>query len=411
MDVAKRLLLAKKASGQLRIASSRQKNLFLEILANLLLKNVAKILKANKKDLAKAANLSSAMKKRLTLTRNSIMIIADGVKKIAELSDPVGNIVKMWKRPNGMWVGKMQVPIGVILFVFESRPNVIVDAAALSIKSGNILIAKGGKEAENSNVILERYIIMALKKAGLSEFSVQNLNVDHETIYKIIKMNQYIDLVVARGRQELIKSIKENSTVPVIAHERGLCHIYIDEEADLEKSVKIVINAKTSNPATCNSLETVLVNKKIAPQVMPTILKTLFKNRVEVRGCKKTCAFDKRCLLATDKDWETEYLDMILSIKIVDSFKEAIAHIEKYSSGLSDAIITENYQRAKQFLEQINSAVVLVNASNRLTDGGEFGLGAEFGISTSSIHMKGPMGLDDLTVTKYIVLGDGQIRE
>jgi glutamate-5-semialdehyde dehydrogenase len=412
VNLVEQLHQARKASKKLRTANGRQKNLFLEKLEILLLENITQILKANKKDLVKAVNLTPAIKKRLTLTADSIKSIAQGIKKVVDLPDPVGAILKIWKRPNGMQVGKMRVPIGVIFFVFESRPNVIVDAAALAVKSGNALVARGGKEALNSNTILSKLIASALKASGLPKDSVQHLQeMSHETVARAVKMNQYVDLVVARGRPELIKSIKENSAVPVIAHERGLCHIYIDEDADVKKGVKIAVNAKTSNPSTCNSVETILVHQKIAAQIIKPLIDALLKKGVEIRGCKKTRALDKRCLLAAGKDWETEYLNLILSIKTVNNYEEALGHIEKYSSGLSEAIITENYQRARDFLEKVNSAAVLVNASTRLVDGGEFGLGAEFGISTAAIHMKGPMGLEDLTVTKYIVLGDGQIRE
>ena len=411
MDMKKQLSLAKNASRELRIASGRQKDTFLKNLANLLVQNTPEILIENKKDLEKASQLTPAMQKRLTLTADSIKSIAQGVEEVAKLADPVGTITKMWKQPNGMQVCKMRVPIGVIFFVFESRPNVIVDAAALAIKSGNVLIARGGKEAQFSNDILQKYISQALESAGLSPHCVQQLeDKSHEAIYQVVKQSQYIDLVVARGREQLIKSVKENSFVPVIAHERGLCHLYIDESANKEMAIKIAINAKTSNPATCNTIETLLIHKNCAKNILPELLNELINKKVEIRGCEKTCKFDKRCVPASEEDWATEYLDLILSVKIVDSFEEALEHIEKYSSRLTDAIVTEDSEKAIKFEHQVNSSTVLVNASNRLTDGGEFGLGAEFGISTSSIHMRGPMGLEDLTVTKYVVLGNGQIR-
>lgn len=406
------LMSSKEASRQLRTATTKQKNLFLQSLSALLLKYTPDILAENKKDLESAGQLTSAMKKRLTLTEKSIEAMALGVRSVAELSDPVGTVVKMWKQPNGMRVGKMRVPIGVIFFVFESRPNVIVDAAVLAIKSGNALIARGGKEANFSNNILHKYIIEALESAELSAFCVQQLeDKSHEAIYQVVKQTEYLDLVVARGREQLIKAIKENSFVPVIAHERGLCHLYIDESADKEKAIKIAVNAKTSNPATCNTVETLLVNRNCVADLLPDLLSALFEKNVEIRGCKAVCEVDNRCIPASEEDWATEYLDLVLSIKVVDDFEKALQHIEKYSSRLTDSIVTENYTKANEFVERVNSSAVLVNASNRLTDGGEFGLGAEFGISTSSIHMRGPMGLEDLTVTKYVVLGDGQVRE
>lgn len=411
-NLEQQLKLAKEAAQQLRTAATKQKNLFLQNLSALLLRHTPDILTENKKDIEAAGQMTVAMKKRLTLTEKSIETIARGVRSVAELPDPVGTIVKMWKQPNGMQVGRMRAPIGVIFFVFESRPNVIIDAAALAIKSGNALIARGGKEARFSNNILQKYISQALESAGLPPYCVQQLeDKSHEAIYQVVKQSQYVDLAVARGREQLIKAIKENSFVPVIAHERGLCHLYIDESANKEMAIKIAINAKISNPATCNTIETLLIHKNCVKNILPDLLNELINKNVEVRGCEKTCKFDKRCVLASEDDWATEYLDLILSIKIVDSFEEALQHIEKYSSRLSDSIVTEDNTKAKEFVDRVNSSTVLVNASNRLTDGGEFGLGAEFGISTSSIHMRGPMGLEDLTVTKYIVLGDGQIRE
>lgn len=412
MSIEKQLNLAKNASRELRIADNQQKNIFLKNLAGFLIQNTAEILIENKKDLESASQLTSAMKKRLTLTADSIKSIAQGVEDVAKLADPIGTIAKMWKQPNGMQVCKMRVPIGVIFFVFESRPNVIVDAAALAVKSGNALIARGGKEACFSNDIFQKYISQALESAGLSPYCVQQLeDKSHEAIYQVVKQSQYIDLVVARGREQLIKSVKENSFVPVIAHERGLCHLYIDETADKAMAMKIAVNAKTSNPATCNTIETLLIHKNCVGNILPDLLNELINKKVEIRGCERTCKFDKRCVPASEEDWSTEYLDLILSVKVVDSFEEALEHIEKYSSRLTDAIVTEDSARAMEFERKVNSSTVLINASNRLTDGGQFGLGAEFGISTSSIHMRGPMGLEDLTVTKYIVLGNGQIRE
>lgn len=403
---------AKEASRQLRTATTKQKNLFLQDLSVLLLKHIPDILAENKKDIESAGQLTDAMKKRLTLTEKSIESIALGVRSVAELSDPVGAIVKMWKQPNGMQVGRMRVPIGVIFFVFESRPNVIIDAAALAIKSGNALIARGGKEARFSNNILQKYISQALESAGLPAYCVQQLeDKSHEAIYQVVKQKEFVDLVVARGREQLIQAVKENSFVPVIAHERGLCHLYIDESANKDMAIKIAINAKTSNPAVCNTIETLLVNKNCVARILPDLLTAMFEKGVEVRGCEVICKIDKRCIPATEEDWATEYLDLILSIKVVENFEDALQHIEKYSSRLTDSIITEDYTKAREFVDRVNSSTTLVNVSNRLTDGSEFGLGAEFGISTSAVHMRGPMGLEDLTVTKYVVLGDGQIRE
>ena len=412
MTTEQQLVQSKIASRQLRTADTKQKNLFLQKLADLLIENTENILVENKKDLDNASGLTLAMQKRLTLDEAAIKNIAKGVIEVINLPDPVGAIIQMSRRPNGMQVGKKRVPIGVIFFIFESRPNVILDAAALCVKSGNALIARGGKEAFYSNNIFCQFIGQALEQAGLSKFCVQHLeDRSHEAIYQVVKMDQYVDLVVPRGREALIRSVKENATVPVLAHERGLTHTYIDADANQEQAIKIIVNAKTSNPATCNSLEKVLIHKDIASRLAPALVDALLAKGVEVRGCEKFCAIDKRCVLATAEDWQTEYLGLFLAIKVVENYEEALEHIEKYSSRLADAIITDNYERAQNFLEAVNSANVLVNASMRLIDGNQFGLGAELGISTSPIHIRGPMGLEDLTVTKYIVLGNGQIRE
>lgn len=402
---------AKEAGNILRASTAEQKNIFLNKLADLLLANINEILAENSKDLASAQNLSPAMLKRLTLNEEIIKSMANGLGEIAKMSDPVGVIEEKWDMPNGMTVGKMRVPIGVILFIYESRPNVIIDAAGLCVKSGNCLIARGGKEAILSNNILLQYIQQALKESALPEMSVQQMeDRRHEALAEAVKLDKYIDLVVPRGREQLINYIKDNARVPVIAHERGVCHMYIDDEANIEMAIKLALNAKTSNPAVCNSLEKILVHSAIANKVMPNLLNELFKAGVEVRGCEKTCVYDKRCLAATNEDWDLEYLDLKIAIKIIDSFSEALEWIEIHSSHHTDAIITENQAKADDFLRRVNSASVMVNVSTRLTDGGEFGLGAELGISTASIHMRGPMGLKDLTVTKYIVLGSGQIR-
>lgn len=411
-SVINQAIRAKEAASMLRQASTDQKNNFLKILATLLEKNIEEILIENTKDLAAADTITSAMKRRLTLDKNSILNMAKGVLEIALAEDPVSKIVKDLVRPNGLKISRIRVPIGVIAIIFESRPNVIIDVAALCVKSGNAVIVRGGKEALCSNTVLEKYISKALEQSGLPVFAVQQLeDRRHEAIGELVQLEDYLDLVIPRGREELIRLVSEKSRVAVIKHKRGLCHLYIDSEAIVTKAIKIAVNAKTSNPSTCNTIETLLVHKDIADKLMPSLLKELFGRGVEIRGDENVCKYDSRCILATEEDWSTEYLDLILSIKIVDSYEDAIKHIQKYSSGLTDAIVTENKKRAEDFLKAIDSAVVLVNASNRLTDGGVFGLGAEIGISTSRIHMRGPMGLEDLTVTRYNVLGDGHIRE
>ncbi|MBI2630815.1 glutamate-5-semialdehyde dehydrogenase [Candidatus Nomurabacteria bacterium] len=411
-SVEQQAMNAKKASMVLRQASIEQKNKFLMALAATLEENEEEILKENTKDLEAAKNITSAMKRRLNLTKEIIMGMAKSVREIAEAKDPVGKVVTEVIRPNGLDIVRVRVPIGVIAVIFESRPNVIIDVAALCVKSGNAVIVRGGKEAMLSNNALAICILKALEQSGLPVYTVQQLeDKRHEAIGELVQLEDYLDLVIPRGREELIRMVSEKSKVAVIKHVRGLCHLYIDSEADAKKAIRIAVNAKTSNPSTCNSIETLLIHKDIAGKVMPELLKKLFEKNVEVRGDKNVCKYDLRCVVANEEDWSTEYLDLILSIKMVDSYEDAVAHIQKYSSGLTDAIITENKSRAEDFLKVIDSATVLVNASNRLTDGGVFGLGAEIGISTSRIHMRGPMGLEDLTVTRYNVLGTGQIRE
>lgn len=403
---------AKQAAMILRVASTQQKNDFLGNLATILEENVEKILVENSKDLENAKNLTNAMKRRLTLNKDIILGMVKSVREIAADEDPVGKIVKEVIRPNGLKILRVRVPIGVIAIIFESRPNVIIDIAALCVKSGNAVIVRGGKEALCSNTALFNCINAALNQSGLPTDAVQQLeDRRHEAIGELIQLEDYLDLVIPRGREELIRMVSEKSRVAVIKHVRGLCHLYIDNNADVEQAIRIAVNAKTSNPSTCNSIETLLVHQDIADRIMPTLLKELFEKNVEIRGDKNVCKYDSRCIEAREEDWSTEYLDLILSIKIVNSYEEAVEHIHKYSSGLTDTIVTKNKATAEDFLRVVDSASVLVNASNRLTDGGVFGLGAEIGISTSRIHMRGPMGLEDLTVTRYNVLGNGQIRE
>ncbi len=403
---------AKAAAGVLRGVTTEQKNAFLSTLADLLDAHTDAILAENAKDLALASGITAAMRKRLALTREGIAAIARGVRVIAGLPDPVGQLVKTVQRPDGLIINRVRTPIGVIACIFESRPNVIIDVASLCVKSGNAVIVRGGKEAVNSNNAFMRLMSMALEASHLPKFSVQQLeDRRHEAVNELVALDAYLDLVIPRGREELIRTVSAHARVPVIKHMRGLCHAYVDSEADIEKAIAIVVNAKTSNPATCNSIETLLVHKDIAPRLLPQLLQELTSRGVEIRGCPRTCAYQTACTPATEEDWSTEYLDLILSVKVVDSYEEALAHIARYSSGLTDSIVTENKERMEHFLRTVDSATVLANASNRLTDGGEFGLGGEIGISTARIHMRGPMGPEDLTVTKYVVVGDGHIRK
>lgn len=410
-DVLTQAKCAKEAANLLRLVSAEEKDHFLSALADLLEANTDKVLAANHEDLVSARNITPAMRRRLELSEKSIRAMAAGVRAVAALPDPVGQVAKTWTRPDGLVISRVRTPIGVIACIFESRPNVVIDVASLCTKSGNAVIVRGGKEAMHSNNALMALIAQALANAGLPAHAVQQLeDRRYEAINELVQLEDYLDLVIPRGREELIRSVSAHARVPVIKHVRGLCHAYVDSEADLEKAVRIVVNAKTSNPATCNAIETLLVHKDIASVFLPNVLKELAGRGVEIRGDDRACALFNPCTHVTEADWSTEYLDLILSVKVVNSLDEALAHIAQYSSGLTDSIVTENKETADQFLQQVDSATVLVNASNRLTDGGEFGLGGEIGISTARIHMRGPMGLEDLTVTKYVVVGNGHIR-
>ncbi len=402
---------AKDASHALRKATSSQKELFLKTLAEKLESELVQILAENKKDVDNNPDITPAMKRRLTLTEAGMQGIIAGVRELIAFPDPVGVLVKETVKKDGLKIQKVRAPIGVIACIFESRPNVIIDVAILCIKSGNAVIVRGGKEALHSNNILLACIEHALETAGLPKDSVQQLeDRRHEAIYELVALDKYIDLAIPRGREELIDAVSKHARVPVMKHSRGLCHCYIDSDADIKKAIAIAVNAKTSNPATCNSIETILVHKNILDSVMPGLLEALFEKGVEVRGDERVCAFSPKCIPATSEDWAEEYLNLVVSIKVVDSYDEAIAHIGKYSSALTDSIVTENKNTQDMFMQDVDSASVLINASNRLTDGGVFEVGGEIGISTCRIHMRGPMGLEDLTVTKYVVIGDGHIR-
>src|SRR3989344_6513600 len=329
---------AKGAAGILRQTSTEQKNNFLDILASLLEKNIEKILSENQKDLDTVGDITAAMKHRLTLNKNIILDMAKSVREIAKAEDPVGKLVKETVRPNGLNILRVRVPIGVIAIIFESRPNVIIDVATLCVKSGNAVIVRGGKEALHSNTAFMKCITQALEKSGLPVYTVQQLeDRRHEAICELVQLEDYLDLVIPRGGEELIRMVSEKSRVTVIKHMRGLCHLYIDDDADIEKAINIAVNAKISNPSTCNSIETLLIHKDIVPRVVPSLFKELFERGVEIRGDERVCKYDSRCVAATEEDWSTEYLDLVLSVKIVDSYEEAVQHIQKYSSGLTDA--------------------------------------------------------------------------
>jgi len=406
--------LAKSASYMMQRVSTMQKNKALVLASELLDKNRAAIIEANKKDVDNAVKtgLSKAMTDRLTLNDSRINDMIKALKDVASLPDPVGEVTKTWERPNGLKIGKKRMPLGVIAIIFEARPNVLVEASALTIKSGNAVILKGGSDAINSNIIIANIMKQAAKEAVLPLGCVNLVETtDREATTMLVKMKDYIDVIIPRGGYGLIKFIEENAKVPVIRHDAGICHTFVDESAELDMAISVCLNAKVQRPSTCNAMETLLVHSKIAQEFLPKMAEEYKKAKVELRGDEKTRAILKDIKAATEEDWSTEYNDYILSVKIVENFDEAIDHINKYSSHHSDAIITKNEVNAMMFLNDVDSAAVYVNASTRFTDGNEFGLGAEMGISNQKLHVRGPLALEGLTSEKFIIIGSGQIRE
>ncbi|NLL31141.1 MAG: glutamate-5-semialdehyde dehydrogenase [Clostridiales bacterium] len=404
---------AKEASYDLGVVSTSEKNKALELMALALLKNKEEIIKENQKDIerAKEKGTPASLIDRLYLNDERIEGMAQGLREIAALDDPVGEVLEMWKRPNGLQIGKQRVPMGVIGIIYEARPNVTSDAAALCLKTGNAVILKGGSDAINSNKAIVNVLIEAVKEAGLPEFSIQLIeDTSREATNEMMKLNEYIDVLIPRGGAGLIQAVVKNATVPVIETGVGNCHIYVDENSDFEMAKDIIINAKTSRPGVCNAAEKILINEKIAGEFLPVIVKGLREKSVEIRGDEKVINIIKDVKAATEEDWGREYLDYVIGAKIVKDVDEAINHINKYGSGHSEAIITESYKNSQKFLNKVNAAAVYVNASTRFTDGGEFGFGAEIGISTQKLHARGPMGLKELTTIKYIICGNGQIR-
>ena len=406
---------ARESSKALATASSGQKNAVLATLAKKLRSNSASIIKANKKDLeaGKKAKLSNAMLDRLKIDNKRLESMIHGVEQVAMLEDPVGEVIDGSVRPNGLRLSRIRVPLGVTLIIFESRPNVTIDAAILCIKSGNASILRGGKEAINTNLALGKCINAALKKEGLPSEAVQVIkSTDRDLVPELLKMDKFIDVVIPRGGKGLVKAVTEHSKIPIIKHLDGICHIYVDSDADMEMAKNIVINAKTQRPGVCNAAETLLIHKDIAERFLPIVTKALQSKGVEIRGDETTRSIVKRPAIkqANAEDWQTEYLDLIISVAIVNDISKAIYHINNFGSHHSDAIITQNIDAARQFKLEVNSSSVFVNASTRFADGYEYGLGAEIGISTDKIHARGPVGLVGLTTYKWIVEGDGQIR-
>lgn len=404
---------AKKAALILGRMGESEKNHALCMMAEALEKNKALIIAANEKDLAwgREKGLSGALIDRLMLNEGRIKDMADGLIALTALADPIGEVTGMWKRPNGLMIGKRRVPLGVVGIIYEARPNVTVDGAGLSLKTGNSVVLRGGSEAFHSNQVITEIISEAGESAGLPAGSIQSINSrDRAAVDMMLKMNQYLDVLIPRGGSGLIQHVVNNATVPVIETGVGNCHTYIDSDADLKMALEIAINAKTHRPGVCNAMETLLVHQEIATQILPALQEKLKEHQVEIRGCEKTCLMIKGVTPADETDWSTEYLDLILAVKIVDDLEAAIEHITHYGTKHSEAIITNNYEKSQKFLDEIDAAAVYVNASTRFTDGFQFGYGAEIGISTQKLHARGPMGLEALTTIKYIIYGNGQIR-
>lgn len=405
---------ARKAGREISRTESGKKNLALLKIARVIEDGQAMLITENQKDLdaGRKNGLDAALLDRLALTSAGIQAMAEGLKQVAALPDPVGEILDLSYRPSGIQVGQMRVPLGVIGIIYESRPNVTVDAAALCLKSGNACILRGGSEAIHSNQAIASCIVQGLEAAGLPVEAVQVVaTADRSAVGELITMNHYVDVIVPRGGKGLIERISQETTIPVIKHLHGICHVYIDDKADIEKAVRIAVNAKTHRYGVCNAMETLLVAEGIAATVLPLLAEIYLQKGVELRGCVKACSLIPGCIRATEEDWHTEYLAPILSIRIVSGIDEAMEHIHHYGSAHTEAIVTEDYTRARRFLREVDSSSVMVNASTRFADGFEYGLGAEIGISTDKLHARGPVGLKGLTSLKYIVLGDGHIRQ
>jgi glutamate-5-semialdehyde dehydrogenase len=405
---------AKNAARQLAPLSSEEKNKALLMMADQLESQSVFLIEENEKDLefANKAGASSAVLDRIALNPSRVNGMAKGLRDVAALPDPVREVIKMWRRPNGLQVGRMRIPLGVIGIIYEARPNVTADAAALCLKSGNAVILRGGSEAHHSNQAIGAVLRQACAETRVPQDAVQVVErKDHALVDELLQLEEYIDLIIPRGGEELIRAVAASSKIPVIKHYKGVCHVYVDNEASLEMAERICFNAKVQRPSVCNAMETLLVHEGIAQRFLPTMIAKFQSAGVEIRGCENTRALVPGVKKATDTDWSTEYLDLILAVRVVKDMDEAIDHIERYGSEHTESIVTTNYQKSREFIDRVNSSAVMVNASTRFNDGGELGLGAEIGISTSKIHAFGPMGLEELTTTKFVVFGDGQIRE
>lgn len=404
---------AKEAARFLMLASTEQKNQALQQMAGALAAETETILQANQIDMeqGKQKGLSSTLLDRLMLSRRRIEEMSEGLLAVAALPDPVGEVIEMYRRPNGLEVGRIRVPLGVIGIIYEARPNVTADAAGLCLKTGNAIILRGGSEAFNSNQAIARVLAQAAIAAGIHEGAIQLVDTtDREAANILMRMNRYVDVLIPRGGTGLIQTVVDNATVPVIKTGVGNCHTYVDEDADLDMALEIAINAKCQRPSVCNAMESLLVHEGIAGEFLPLLSRVMRERQVEIRGCERFQEIDPDTKAATVSDWETEFLDFVLAVKVVKDLDEAMEHINRYGTGHSEAIVTRSYERARRFLAGVDAAAVFVNASTRFTDGFQFGLGAEIGISTQKLHARGPMGLKELTSAKYIIYGNGQIR-
>jgi glutamate-5-semialdehyde dehydrogenase len=405
---------ARQAADALALCSTRVKDEALAQMARALEEKTGALLEANRTDVerARVGGLTRAFIDRLTLTEARIEQMAGGLREIAAFPDPVGTVVESWRRPNGIEISRVAVPLGVIGFIYESRPNVTADAAGLCVKSGNAVLLRGGSEAIASNTLIASVLGKALEKTGAPPDAIQFLDVtDREAVALMLEQDRYLDLVIPRGGEEFVRWVAERSRVPVLKHDKGLVHVFVDADADLEMATAIVLNAKTHRPSVCNALETLLVDRAVAERFLPAAAARLAEAGVELRGCPRTRALVPTARPATDADWDEEYLDLVLAVRVVDDLDAAIAHIRRHGTGLAEAIVTNNLARARRFTREVDAAGVLVNASTRLLDGQQFGMGAEMGISTSRVHARGPVGVRALTTTKFVVQGDGQVRE
>jgi glutamate-5-semialdehyde dehydrogenase len=412
--VAAKARAAKDASRALALATTKQKNDALAQMSRALEEKSATILDANRADLerARTKGYARAFVDRLTLTDTRIEEMAAGIRQVALLPDPVGETVESWRRPNGIEISRVRVPLGVVGFIYESRPNVTADAAALCLKSGNALVLRGGSEALESNSVIAQLLAKAAEKAGIPGDALQYVEVaDRAAVMAMLTQDRYLDLIIPRGSEEFVRLVNERATVPVLKHDKGLCHLFVDEGADLDMAVNLTVNAKAQRVSVCNALETLLVHAAAAGEFLPLLAARLAVAGVEMRGDARTRALVPAAKAAQEADWDTEYLDYILAIRVVDGLDEAIAHIRRHGSGLAEAIVTRDLRRARRFTQEVDAAAVLVNASTRLVDGSQFGMGAEMGIATSKLHARGPVGVRELTTTKFVVIGDGQIRE